>query len=60
MLFRSLVIQGHAPRVAVVPDLHYVASKVIVTKVEDLIGSLLEKAIEKHTTSDAPANSPQP
>lgn len=36
-----LVIQGQAPRIAVLPDLRYVTSRVVVTTVVDLIGQLL-------------------
>lgn len=43
-----LTIQGQAPRVAVLPDLNYVASKVIVTKAVDVLGRFLEK---KHPES---------
>ena len=38
-----LMIQGQAPSIAILPDLHYVASKVIVTKAVDLLGQFLEK-----------------
>jgi hypothetical protein len=38
-----LVIEGQAPRVAVLPDVGYVASRLIVTKVQDLLGELLQK-----------------
>lgn len=36
-----LIIRGQAPRVAVLPDVQYVASKVLVTKAVDLLGGLL-------------------
>ena len=48
-----LVIQGQASRIAVSPDLHYIASKVVVTKVEDLLSHYLQKAIEKHVIPQA-------
>ncbi|MBI3020854.1 MAG: AsmA family protein, partial [Candidatus Omnitrophica bacterium] len=38
-----LAIQGQAPRVAVRPDLRYVASRIVVTTAVDLIGQLLRK-----------------
>ena len=38
-----LTIQGQASQLAVLPDLHYVASKVIVTKAVDVLGRFLEK-----------------
>ncbi|MBI3083567.1 MAG: AsmA family protein [Candidatus Omnitrophica bacterium] len=38
-----LAIQGQAPRVAVLPDLRYVASRIVVTTAVDLIGRLLRK-----------------
>ena len=38
-----LAIQGQAPRVAVLPNLNYVASKVIMTKAVDVLGRFLEK-----------------
>ena len=43
-----VLFQGHAPRIVPVPDLRYVASKVIVTKAADLIGEFLNK----HAPSD--------
>jgi len=50
-----LMIQGQAPQVAVLPDLNYVASKVLVTKVQDLLGNFLQKALEKERPSDEPS-----
>ena len=38
-----LAIQGQAPRIAVLPDLQYVASRVLVTKAVDLLGKFLQK-----------------
>jgi len=38
-----VIVQGQAPRIAVLPDLNYVASKVIVTKAVDLLGTILKK-----------------
>lgn len=50
-----LVIQGQAPRVAVLPDLNYVASKVVVTKAQDLLGSFLQKALEQSSPETPPS-----
>ncbi|MBI3321854.1 MAG: AsmA family protein [Candidatus Omnitrophica bacterium] len=52
-----LAIQGQAPRVAVLPDLHDVASKLLVTTVQDLLGNLLQKTLQHQAPSDG---SPQP
>lgn len=52
-----LMIQGPAPRIAVLPDVTYLASKLLVTKVQDLLGTFLQKALEKNTPAEA---SPQP
>ena len=38
-----LAIQGQLPRVSVIPDLNYVASKLLATKAQDLIGDLLKR-----------------
>lgn len=38
---------GTLPRVTVLPDVSYLASRLIVNRVEDLLGDLLEKALEK-------------
>ncbi len=38
-----LVIAGQAPKVAIVPDLQYLASKILATKAVDLLDRLLEK-----------------
>jgi hypothetical protein len=52
-----VVIRGRLPRVAVAPDVQYVASKVVVTKAVDLIGDLLreETAPAEGTPQEAPA-----
>ncbi len=39
--------EGTLPRVTVLPDVSYLASRLIVNRVEDLLGDLLEKALEK-------------
>ena len=41
-----VVIQGSLPRVAVLPDVQAVASRLVATKAEELFGTLLEKALE--------------
>jgi hypothetical protein len=52
---------GRAPQIAILPDLDYVASKLLVTKVQekvqDLLGDLLERAVESEQPAD-PAASP--
>jgi hypothetical protein len=54
---------GRMPQVAVLPDLDYVASKLLVTKVQekvqDLLGSFLEKAIKSEQPSDQVSPTPQ-
>lgn len=52
-----VVIRGRLPRVAVVPDVQYVASKVIATKAVDLLGDLLREktAPAEGTPQEAPA-----
>ena len=55
-----LVIQGQAPQLAVLPDLNYLTSKLFATKVQDLLNNFLQKAFEKHSPADAPAESPGP
>ena len=46
-----LAIQGQGTRLAVLPDLNYIASKVLVTTAVDLLGQLLKKG--ERTESDA-------
>jgi len=48
-----LMIQGQTSRLVVLPDLTYVASRVLVTKVQDLLGSLLQKALEEEAPAEA-------
>ena len=55
-----LTIQGQAPQVAVLPDLNYLATRLIVTKARDLLGDLLERALEKNRRSDEPSQSTGP
>ena len=40
-------IQGQVPRVKVVPDVSSVATALVVTKAQDLIGNFLKKTLEK-------------
>ena len=42
-----LVVHGVLPRVAVLPDIGYVTTRMVRPKAEELIGDLLEKAFEK-------------
>ena len=44
-----LTVQGQAPQIAVLPDLNYLASKLIQTKVQDLIGNALQRVLEKNS-----------
>lgn len=53
-----LLLSGSLPRVAVAPDLNYVASKLVATKIEDLLGAVLHKALEKHLAPDSAATEP--
>jgi len=42
-----VVLQGNLPRVSVVPDVQYVAQRLVTVKAQELIGNFLEKALEK-------------
>lgn len=42
-----VLIQGTLPEVTVTPDAGYIASRLITTTAEDLLGNLLERALEK-------------
>ncbi len=42
-----LMIQGTLPQISVLPDLQYVASRVLVTKAQALLGNFLQRALEK-------------
>jgi len=57
-----LMIQGQAPQVAVLPDMNYLASKILATKAADLLEELLrKKAGQDQTgqgTNEAPAAAP--
>jgi hypothetical protein len=54
-----VVIQGQARQLAVLPDLNYVASKLVVAKVQDLLGNFLQKVLEEDAPTP-PNVSPQP
>ena len=47
MLVLPVVIQGTLPKISVLPDVAYVVSHMTTTKVEELVGGLLEKALKK-------------
>lgn len=53
-----LTIQGPLPHVAVLPDIPYVASKLLATKAQDLLGNLLDRVLEKSAPEETahPAN----
>lgn len=56
-----LSIQGQAPQVAVLPDVQYVASKVLVNKAVDFLGNLLRQPEEDAPPgAEAPADQPPP
>jgi len=42
-----VVIQGTLPRVAVLPDVQYLASRLLATKAEELLGDFLQKALKR-------------
>ena len=41
-----VVMQGRLPRVAVLPDLEYIATRLLLQKTEELFTDLLKKALE--------------
>lgn len=51
-----VAIQGRVPQLAVLPDVNYIASKVIVRKAIDIIGGLLERKSEAASGSEASPN----
>ncbi len=56
-----VVLQGTLPRVAVIPDVQYVASRVVTTKAEEFVGNLLQKILEKQgLPATHPKESPVP
>ena len=50
-----LAIQGQLPRVSVIPDLNYVASKLLATKAQDLISDLLKRLVPDEPSSTPPS-----
>ncbi|MBI3088009.1 MAG: hypothetical protein HYY91_03905, partial [Candidatus Omnitrophica bacterium] len=50
-----VVVQGTLPRVAVLPDLGQIGSRLVVHKAQELIGGLLQRALEQE--QDAPPSS---
>ncbi len=42
-----VMIQGRSPKISVLPDLNYLTQHLLATKVQDLVGDLLERAFEK-------------
>lgn len=53
-----LTIQGQVPQVAVLPDMNYVASRVLVTKATDLLSELLRGRDAKPPEGQAPTDTP--
>lgn len=53
-----LTIQGQVPQVAVLPDMNYVASRVLVTKATDLLGELLRGRDAAQPEGQAPMDTP--
>lgn len=45
-----VMMQGALPRIAVLPDVQYVAQRLVITKTQELIGGLLQKALDKSGT----------
>ena len=44
-----VMLQGKLPRVVPIPDVQYVASRLVVMKAEELLGNFLQKALEKQS-----------
>ena len=57
-----VVMQGRLPGVTVLPDVQYVASRVVATKAQELLGGLLQRALERRdgTPANAPPSSESP
>jgi hypothetical protein len=53
-----LTIQGQMPKVAVLPDMNYVTSRVLVAKATDLLGELLRGRDAKPPEGQAPTDTP--
>jgi len=54
-----LMVQGTATQLAVLPDLKYIASKVIATKAIDLLGALLEKSTKDKAAPPQESQNPE-
>ena len=50
-----LTLQGRAPTISVLPDLNYVASKLLTSTVEEAIGGWLQKALQRAAPAESPA-----
>lgn len=48
-----VAVQGTLPRVAVLPDLGQLGSRLIVQKAQEVIGGLLQRALEKHLAPES-------
>ena len=55
-----LALQGQAPRVVVIPDVNYVAQRLLETKGQELLTNLLQRALEKHLPKESSSESPTP
>lgn len=55
-----LTIQGRLPHLAVFPDMQYVASRLLATKAQDLLGNLLDRVLEKAAPSEGASESIPP
>ncbi|MBI4596810.1 MAG: AsmA family protein [Candidatus Omnitrophica bacterium] len=53
-----LTIQGQLPRLVPMPDVAYLTSRLLANKFQDVVGGLLQRALERHTTPDQPAAAP--
>lgn len=53
-----VVIQGQWPRLAVMPDLQYVASRILATKAHEVLGGFLERALGGQQSTGAQESSP--
>ena len=54
-----LIVRGQTPQLSVLPDLNYVTSKVVVTKVQDVLSALIQKSLEKEQPADGQTRPPQ-
>jgi hypothetical protein len=44
-----VTVQGTLPQVSVLPDVQYVASRLVMTKAQELLGNFLQRALERNT-----------